>query len=137
MARDEAGYLMDTSCWMEWQKGSDVGVRVERFLRGKRVFTPSSALGELRKNMGDRYYKIKALILRESETISCDDEISEYAGYLKKTKVVTGMSWVDYVIVSAAKNRGLTVCSTDHHFTHFRDIVGVRLFEKRGRGRGR
>lgn len=128
---------MDTSCWMEWQKGSDIGVRVRRLLRGKRVFTPSSALGELRRNMGDGYYRIKALILKESETISCDDDISEYAGYLKKIRVVAGMSWVDYVIVSAARRHGLTVCSTDHHFMHFRDIVGVRLFEKRGRGRGR
>lgn len=130
-ARGGDGYLMDTSCWMEWQKGSDIGVRVRRLLRGKRVFTPSSALGELRRIMGDNYYKIKALILEESETISCDDDISEYAGYLKKIKSVTGMSWVDYVIVSAARKHGLTICSTDHHFTHFTHIVGVRLFAKR------
>ena len=29
MARDEAGCPMDTSCRREWQKGSDVVVRVE------------------------------------------------------------------------------------------------------------
>lgn len=130
MARGEDGCLVDTSCWIEWQRDSSVGIRVRRFLRGKRVFTPSSSLGELRRNMGDNYYKIKALILREGETISCDDDSSEYAGYLKKTKTVPGMIRVDYVIVSSAKTRGLVVCSTDHHFTHFTDIVAVKLFAR-------
>lgn len=130
MARDEDGYLVDTSCWMERMRGTPIGIKVGHLLRGKRVYTPSSALGELRNNMGDNYNKIKALIMKEGETIHCDDEISEYAGYLKKTRKVKGMSWVDYVIVASAKVRGLIICSTDHHFTHFRDIIRLKLFTR-------
>lgn len=111
-------------------RGTPTGTKVGNLLRGKRVYTPSSALGELRNNMGDSYYKIKALIMKEGETINCDDEISEYAGYLRKTRQVKGMSWVDYVIVSSAKVHGLIICSTDHHFTHFRDIIRLRLFAR-------
>ena len=44
---------VDTSCWLEWYRGTPVGSRVRRFLDGKRRYAPSSASCELRSLHGE------------------------------------------------------------------------------------
>ncbi|MHB8546330.1 MAG: type II toxin-antitoxin system VapC family toxin [Nitrosotalea sp.] len=125
-------YLIDTSCWMEYHNNTDIGKKIKKIIKDGKRYTPTAVIGELRNNIrNDKFFAIKATVLTESETIHCDDNISEFAGQLRKDKPGgTRISWVDYIIVATAKVRGLTVCSTDHHFDHFKGIIDVKIFEK-------
>lgn len=131
MSENTQEYLLDTSCWMEWYNQTKTGKKIEKFLHGKTKFTPSSVIGELRKNIKDEnFFKMKSFVLGQSETINCDDNISEFAGQLKKDLGGSRISWVDFVIIATAKVKDLKVCSTDHHFDGFKNIINVKIFEK-------
>lgn len=123
-------YMVDTSCWLEWYRGTPVGSRIQRFLDGKRRYTPSSVIGELRTLHGESFFKIKSVVINNSSTVNCDDRISERAGLLKREGGPRRMGWVDYVVLASAIARHAGVCSTDHHFGSFRRIVRVKLFAK-------
>ena len=124
-------YLLDTSCWIEWSKESKIGKFIQKKLKKKKKYTASSVIGELRYLIKtDRYFKVKSLVEFESEIIPYDEEIAEYAGQLKKDKPVKRVGWVDYTIVATAKVKNLVVCSTDHHFDAFKNIIGVVIFVK-------
>lgn len=129
--KKDVEYLLDTSCWIEWEKQSKIGKQIEKTLTGQKKYTATAVLGELRKKItwDQRFFRIKALVLRESETIHCDDDISQLAGQFKKDKPVRRMGWVDYIIVSTSKVKHLTVCSTDHHFNEFKKTINVIVFE--------
>ena len=119
-------YLVDTSCWIEWYNDTTTGKKIEKKLKDKIKYTPTATIGELRKNIRDeRFFKIKAFVLQNSQTIQCDDNISELAGQLKKDTKVRRIGWVDYIIVATAKVKDLTVCSTDHHFEGFKKIINT------------
>jgi len=128
----ELEYLLDTSCWLEWYNKTPTGLIIEKKLKNKIKYTPTATIGELRKNIRDeRFFKVKAFVLQNSETIQCDDNISEFAGQLKKDSKNKRIGWVDFIIVSTAKVKRLTVCSTDHHFNEFKKIIDIMVFEKR------
>ena len=46
-------YMADTSCRLEWYRGTPVGSRIRMFLDGKRRYAPSSVIGELRSLHGE------------------------------------------------------------------------------------
>lgn len=123
-------YMVDTSCWIEWHKETRIGSRIQRFLDGKKCYTPSSVIGELRNLHGENFFKIKSVVISNSTTINCDDRISERAGLLKREGGPRRMGWVDYVVLASAIDRNAGVCSTDHHFDRFRKVVRVKLFDK-------
>jgi len=123
-------YLLDTSCWFEWHKQSPIGKKIEKKLKNEIKYTPTAAIGELRKIIRDeRFFKVKAFVLQNSETVPCDDNISELAGQLKKDSKVKRVGWVDHIMVATAKVKTLTVCSTDHHFDGFKKIIDIIVFE--------
>lgn len=110
---------------------SPLGKKIDRILSNKKKFTPAAAIGELRRIYRDhQYFKIKSFVVTNSETIQCDDNISELAGQLKKDKSGTRIGWVDFIIIATAKVKNLTVCSTDHHFDQFNKIIDIQIFER-------
>lgn len=124
-------YLMDTSCWTECYNDTRIGKSIEKVTGSYKKYTATAVIGELRNNFrDDRFFAVKAMVLQKSETIHCDEDISQLAGQLRKDKPGDSrVSWVDYVIVATAKVKQLTVCSTDHHFDHFKTLIKVKIFE--------
>jgi len=124
-------YLLDTSCWLEWYNETKVGKKIKNRLKNEKRFTASLVIGELRHLIKtERYFKVKAFVLNQSEIIPYDENISELAGQLKKDTKAKRIGWVDYAIAATAKVKNLTVCSTDHQFLTFKSIIGVMIFEK-------
>ena len=124
-------YLMDTSSWIEFYKKTIVGKKIQQATKDSKKYTPTAVIGELRNIIRDEsFFKIKAMVLQESETIHCNDNISEYAGQLRKDRPNKRISWVDYIIVATAKVNELTICSTDHHFDFFKNIINVKVWDK-------
>ena len=102
---------------------------------GKRRYTPSSVIGELRNLHGESFFKIKSIVINNnnnnsSSTVNCDDRISERAGLLKREGGPERMGWVDYAVLASAIAKHAGVCSTDHHFGSFRRIVRVKLLAR-------
>jgi predicted nucleic acid-binding protein len=125
-------YLIDTSCWIECYNDTQTGKKIEKATGDRRRYTATAVIGELRNNIrNDEFFAVKAMVLSKSETIHCDEDISQLAGQLRKDKPGgSRVSWVDYIIVATAKVKQLTVCSTDHHFDHFKTLIKVKIFEK-------
>ena len=118
-------YVMDTSAWIEYLRGSKQGVRIKNLIRplGKvvEVITPTIVLAEMRK-----HYIVKGLEGFESDlrTVRAlsdnvpdlDGETALLAGKLRSEKDMDEMSLSDCILLAVAKRMAAKVISTDIDF---------------------
>lgn len=118
------GYIIDTSAWIEFFRGSLVGNEVLDYLISSDPIAkvPSIILGELRKKYIEMgypdldFFRDLDLIHRWCEVQDIDEELSIRAGEIRGTIGRPRISLVDCIQLAMAERSKHLVVSTDGHF---------------------
>ncbi len=118
-------YVMDTSAWIEYLRGSKQGVRIKNLIRptGKvvDVITPTVVLAEMKKHYLERglqeFDEDLVTVRALSDSIpALDDETALLAGKLRADERGQSLSLPDCILLAVAKRTGAKVISTDTDF---------------------
>lgn len=118
-------YVMDTSAWIEYLRGSKQGVRIRTLVRptGKvvEVVTPTIVLAEMKKHYDERkllgFEEDLVTVRGISDSMPVlDEETAILAGKLRAETKGDSPSMPDCILIAIAKRTGAKVISTDTHF---------------------
>ena len=118
------GYIIDTSAWIEFFRGSRVGHKVFNYLINSEPMAkvPSIILGELRKKYieleypDQEFFQDLDLIHRWCEVQDIDEDMSIRAGEIRGTIGRPRISLIDCIQLAMAEQTQHLVVSTDSHF---------------------
>lgn len=136
------GYVMDTSAWIEFFRGSPEGKKVAEYLFPELteialLLTPTLVIAEMqrvyiRNGEGDKFAEDVEMIRRFSEIEErIDQKIAIDAGtkhgnaHSKENRI----SYVDCILWTIAEERNMKVISTDDHFRKCENAVYIEKKE--------
>ena len=118
-------YVMDTSAWIEYLRGSKQGVRIKNLIRpvGRVVvvITPTMVLAEMRKHYIEKkldgFETDLETVRGLSDEIPVLDEVTALlAGKIRAEERSDDLSLTDCVLIAIATAAGAKVISTDTDF---------------------
>lgn len=124
--------LLDTSAWIEYFKGTDLGENVKEIVKSdKTLFTNLLTIAELTQ-WADKYsqdkIKILGFVYQRSKMLELSYEILENAGveYNKLRKIKEKIGMIDVIIYTSVVAHNLILLTKDRDFE---GLVGVELLK--------
>lgn len=122
-------YLIDSSAWIDYLRGSELGKKVrEILLEENEVYVISIIISEvvskIKRDNGDVEIAYRSII-SNSKIAEITPKISKEAGLLHadmKNKI-KGFGLVDSLIISVAKKLNAKILTKDEHFKKFKEVV--------------
>ena len=123
--------VVDTSAWIEWLVGSDLGKRLgQSFPARHDCLVPTIVQLELSKwlvrEAGEEQADQVIAYTQKCEVIPLDARIALLAAELHREH---GLATADAIVYATARDQGAQLLTCD---AHFKDLPGVVLFPKRG-----
>lgn len=123
--------VVDTSAWIEWLVGSDLGKRLGKsFPARDSCLVPTIVQLELSKwlmrEAGEEQADQVIAYTQKCEVIALDTRIALLAAELHREH---GLATADAIVYATAREQGAELLTCD---AHFKDLPGVVLFPKRG-----
>ncbi len=121
--------IVDSSCWLEYFAGSEVGDLVSSAIEDlKSLIVPSITLYEVFKKLLMEKDEDSALLavahMKQGAVKELDSDLSIYSA---KIGIDCKLPMADSIIYATAKKYSCTLWSQDKHF---KDLDNVRYFEK-------
>lgn len=122
--------IVDSSCWLEYFAGTDVGEKVAPILQKlDELLVPSITIYEVFKKLLTELDEDRALFaiahMKQGKVIDLDSDLAVYSAQIGKDLKLAMADSIIYAI--ARKNRAI-LWTQDKHF---KDLESVRHFEKR------
>lgn len=123
--------VVDSSCWLEFFAGSEVGGSVAPIVEdSERLIVPSVTLYEVFEKLLTELDEDKALFavahMRQGKIVALDSDLAVYSAKMGRDK---GLALADSIIYAIARRFDATLWTQDKHF---RGLDSVRYFEKGG-----
>ncbi len=123
-------YVLDSSAWIEYFRGTKKGELVEKCLGHGKTATPAIVLGELSDfyTRGNKDYFEKDLLFISSKTsiIDLSAEIAIDAGKIKnavRRKYKNNFGLADAVILATARKFEAQTVTSDSHFKGLKETI--------------
>jgi predicted nucleic acid-binding protein len=121
--------IVDSSCWLEYFAGSNVGEQVASVVQATSdLVVPAITLYEVFKKLLIELDEDRALLavahMKQGQVVSLDGDMAIYAAKLGRD---LGLAMANSTIYATAQRLGCTLWTQD---AHFRSLSGVRYFEK-------
>lgn len=120
-------YLIDSSAWIEYLKGSEKGEKVNKVLSGENeIFVIPLNIGEVISKVKRENQNIQIAyntLTSNSKLIQVSAEIAKDSGvfHAEERKKGSSMSLADALIIKTAEKLGLKVLTTDNHFKNLKN----------------
>ncbi|HLC54799.1 MAG TPA: PIN domain-containing protein [Candidatus Nanoarchaeia archaeon] len=117
-------YLIDSSAWTEYFRGSVSGEKVSRILEGENeIYTTVLNIGEvvsLFKREEKQFEAVYEGMVKRSRIAEITPKIAKEAGKLhgELKGTIKNLSLADALIAKTAESRGAIVLTQDSHFKH-------------------
>lgn len=121
--------VVDSSCWLEYFSGSEVGESVSMAIEDLTVLlVPSITLYEVFKKLLVETSEDEALLavahMKQGKVIELDADLAIYAAKIGKD---LGLALADSIIYATSQKHNCLLWTQD---AHFKDLKNVRYFEK-------
>lgn len=123
-------YLLDTSAWIEYLEGSQIGEKVSKILQSSEceIVTISLIIAETIskvKRKGGDVESAYNILTSSSVLIDTDKRIAKESGILhaKEKEKNDKFSLADAIIATTAKAHNLKIVTKDTHFKYFKEAI--------------
>jgi predicted nucleic acid-binding protein len=122
--------VVDSSCWLEYFAGSQVGEEVAQAIENiDKLLVPSITLYEVFKKLLLELDEDKALFavahMKQGKVIELDSDLAIHAARIGKDE---GLALADSIIYATARKHKAMLWTQDRHF---KDLDSVRYFEEK------
>jgi predicted nucleic acid-binding protein len=121
--------LLDSSCWIEYFAGTDLGTQYREVAAGTGVLVPTIVLCEVVRRVtssqGEEQGEIVAVSLSGHTMVDLTEEVALLAAELS---LQHHLALADSIILATARLYDATLWTQDAHFAN---IEGVRYFPKK------
>jgi|SRR5208282_479764 len=122
--------IVDSSCWLEYFAGTDVGDKVTPILQKlDELLVPSITIYEVFKKLLTELDEDRALFaiahMKQGKVIDLDSDLAVYSAQIGKD---LKLAMADSIIYAIARKNGAILWTQDKHF---KDLESVKYFEKR------
>ncbi len=125
-------YLIDSSAWIEYLEGGEIGEKVHEILQGgDEIYILSINIAEViskvKRKKKDVELAYKAMI-SNSKMIEITPRIAKQAGILHALmkKKIPGFALADALILKSAQTISAKVLTIDRHFKNFKEAVFIK-----------
>ena len=121
--------IVDSSCWLEYFKGSNVGEEVSSIIEDiEHLLVPSITIYEVFKKLIIELDEDKAIFaiahMKQGNVVNLDTDLAIYAAKIGKEN---RLAMADSIIYAINKKYNATLWTQDKHF---KDLKSVKYFEK-------
>ena len=123
------GYLVDTSAWIEYLRGTELGHVAARYIEGEdQIITHTLVVAELRRvyardRRTDFDDHLAFIQVAGSLHYWLDVETAVLAGDIRQSEAIAGTSLVDCIQVAVARREGHLVLVKDTQFRSFPEAL--------------
>ncbi len=113
-------YIIDTFAWVEYFKGTEIGVKIKDLIESGENVTPTIVLAELKKKFTEwnriDFDKKLLFIKSNSEIIPLDEDVAISSGEIRATIDIAGIGLADCILIAMSRLYDLKVLTGDPHF---------------------
>jgi toxin FitB len=122
--------LVDSSCWLEYFAGSDVGEELAPVIeKTDKLIVPAIAIYEVFKKLLVELDEDRALLaaahMKQGKVVDLDPDLAIYSAKIGKE---CGLAMADSIIYATAKKYKATLWTQDRHFESLEE---VKYFKKK------
>ena len=123
-----AGYLVDTSAWIEYLEGSVIGEKVNKCISENEIYATeliiSEVISKVKRKKGNVESAFK-ILSSFSSLINIDITTAKEAGILHAAEKEKNPSFslADALIIKAAQKNNLKILTKDSHFKPFKEAI--------------
>lgn len=122
--------IVDSSCWLEYFAGSEVGERVSKPIEElKKLLVPSITLYEVFKKLLIELDEDKALFaiahMKQGKVIELNSDLAVFAAQISKENK---LAMADSIIYATTKKYNAVLFTQDHHFE---GLENVKYYKKK------
>ncbi len=97
-------YIIDTFAWVEYFKGTEIGVKIKDLIESGENVTPTIVLAELKKKFTEwnriDFDKKLLFIKSNSEIIPLDEDVAISSGEIRATIDIAGIGLADCILIA-------------------------------------